>query len=41
MKSYLTNMLVACVASLPLSAMAQSVKLAEWNFESSDDVAAT
>ncbi|MBO7102365.1 MAG: hypothetical protein J6W02_01630, partial [Bacteroidaceae bacterium] len=41
MKSYLTNMLVACVASLPLSAMAQSVKLADWNFESSDDVAAT
>ena len=40
-KSYLRNLLLALCPLLPLSAMADNVKLAEWNMESTDDVAAT
>ena len=39
-KSYLTRLLAALFA-LPLTAAADSVKLAEWNFETSDDIAVT
>ena len=38
-KSYLTRLLVALFALLPMTAAAQeSVKLAEWNMETSDDI---
>ena len=41
-KSYLTRLLVALFALLPMMAAAQeSVKLAEWNMESSDDISVT
>ena len=40
-KNYFTKLLLALFALLPLTAAAQSVKLAEWNLESSTDVAAT
>ena len=40
-KSYLSRLLVALLALLPFKAAADSVTLAEWNFESADDVAAT
>ena len=40
-KSFLTQMLVALLALLPLTASAQSVKLAEWNMEQSDDIVVT
>lgn len=40
-KSYLRNLLLALCPLLPLSAMADNVKLAEWNMESTDDIAAT
>ena len=41
-KSYLTRLLVALFALLPMTAAAQeSVKLAEWNMESSEDIAVT
>ena len=41
-KNCLTNLLVALFALLPMTAVAgESVKLAEWNLEASDDIAAT
>ena len=36
-KSFLTQLLVTLLALLPVMAAAQSVKLAEWNMEQSDD----
>ena len=40
-KSFMTRMLLVLFALLPLTAAAQSVKLAEWNMETSDDIAVT
>ena len=41
-KSFFTKLLVALFALLPMTAAAQeSVKLAEWNMETSDDIAVT
>ena len=41
-KNCLTSLLVALFALLPMTAVAgESVKLAEWNLEASDDIAAT
>ena len=40
-KTFLTQMLVTLFALLPITAAAQGVKLAEWNMETSDDIAVT
>ena len=41
-KNCLTSLLVALFALLPMTAVAgERVKLAEWNLEASDDIAAT
>ena len=39
--SFMTRMLLVLFALLPMTAAAQSVKLAEWNMETSDDIAVT
>ena len=40
-KSFLTQMLVTLLALLPFTAAAQSVTLADWNMEQSEDIAVT